>query len=153
MRGLTSINQSQCGERRGGDLNLCDNLPIPVGHKRHKYRCLVHIEVKAFVSDGPISYGPTETWGVILYVDIRQFIETGILRVYQLNESNTSGVFQSLPLKKKTDTENGTFAEQVEKKRRPRLSFEPTKEYFGERMVCIFNGSLEELLSHAPQST
>lgn len=130
---------------KGGDLNLCDEI--------HKFKRLVHIEVKAFTSNGPISYGPTENWGVIMYVDLRSLMKTGMLTIYQLNETNSSDIFQNLPLKKPTATEKGTFGEQAMKGRRPRLSFEPTQKYFRERLMCIFNGSLEELLLHAPQST
>jgi hypothetical protein len=127
---------------KNGDLNVYDEK----NSKR-----LIHIEVKAFTSNGPISYGPTESWGVIMYVDLRVFMETGILTVYQLNETNSSDLFQNLPVKKPSATEKGTFGEQAMKGRRPRLAFEPTRAYFGERLICIFNGSLEELLSRVPQ--
>lgn len=135
----------------GGDLKLCDNSLTRIQNRRIKCRTLAQIEVKAFSSNGPISYGPTEKWNIILYVDLRSVKKTGILEVYQLNEPNTSVLFQNLPVKKSSDKEMGTFREQAEKGRRPRLSFKPTKEYFRKQMFRIFSGSIEELLSHGPQ--
>ena len=131
---------------KGGDLKLCDM-------KTPKHRCLTQIEVKAFTSDGPISYGPKEKWNVIMYVDLRDLIKNQTLKVYLVNETNTSKLFRNLPVKKPTDTEKGTFGEQRERGRRPRLCFDKTKEYFRERMICIFSGHLEELLPPAPKST
>ena len=47
------------------------------------------IEVKAFMSDGPSSFGPTETWNWLYFVDAKDTL-TGFFKVYEIKCSNTS---------------------------------------------------------------
>ena len=58
------------------------------------------IEVKGFMSDGPSSFGPTENWDWIYFVDARD-TRNSRFKVYEIKLSNTSQVFRSVKLNKK----------------------------------------------------
>mgnify|MGYP001458895466 CR=1 FL=1 len=47
------------------------------------------IEVKGFMSDGPTSFGPTEKWDILYFVDAKQFLNK-IFKVYEVKLSDNS---------------------------------------------------------------
>ena len=55
------------------------------------------IEVKGFMSDGPSSFGPTEDWDIILFVDCRDFDSKKFI-VYEINLSNKSDSWRNIIL-------------------------------------------------------
>lgn len=71
-------------------------------------------EVKCFTSNGPISFGPTESWNSLIFVDGRRYKEKYFI-VYEYGYSNE---IQTLLVSK-----NETFNSQIINGRRPRLNF------------------------------
>lgn len=65
-----------------------------------KLNLFKQIEVKGFMSDGPSSFGPTESWDWIYFVDARD-TRNSRFKVYEIKLSNTSEVFRSVKLNKK----------------------------------------------------
>lgn len=100
---------------------------------------IIKLEVKAFSSDGPMSFGPTEKWNKIYFVDCRKF-EKNKFTIYKLDKSNDSDVIKNLKVNKTT-----TFEECCEEKKRPRLS--PTKliKQLKPHLKKVFSGNINEL--------
>lgn len=55
------------------------------------------IEVKGFMSDGPTSFGPTEDWDWIYFVDGKNTLNC-IFKVYEIKLSNKSEIFRNIIL-------------------------------------------------------
>ncbi len=55
------------------------------------------IEVKGFMSDGPSSFGPTENWDIILFVDCKDY-ELKNFKIYEINLSNTSEDWRNIKM-------------------------------------------------------
>ena len=75
------------------------------------------IEVKAFSSDGPVSFRPSEKWDYLCFVDCRNFLKE-YFDIYLLKRSNNSKDIQNMYV-------NATeiFHKQCLQKRRPRITF------------------------------
>lgn len=68
------------------------------------------IEIKCFTSQGPTSFGPTEKWEEIYFLDAINIFENGIIKIYKCNLPNDSFVWQNLQFNK-----NETFLINVRK--------------------------------------
>lgn len=97
-------------------------------------------EVKAFSSIGPTSFGPTEKWDRIYFLDATQFNDS-IFKVYECKLKNTSHKWQQLRVNK-----DQTFGEQTIQRRRPRLSFFDISQQLGTNCKLIFEGIFNEKL-------
>ena len=53
------------------------------------------VEVKAFISDGPTTFGPKEAWDEIYFFDARDFVNEHFL-CYKVSFSNTDGRWKSI---------------------------------------------------------
>lgn len=94
------------------------------------------IEVKAFSSSGPTSFGPTEKWDRIYFLDATRFLESRF-RVYECNLKNTSPIWQRLRVNKKE-----TFAQQCHQGRRPRICFSEIQKQLGHHCKLFYDGVL-----------
>ena len=100
------------------------------------------IEVKAFSSTGPLSFGPKEEWDYIYFVDCQ---ERDKFKVYELKLSNTSNDWRSIRVNKTC-----TYGDHCDSSRRPRHSFKGIRDQLRElgiKLRCIFNGPLERLVT------
>ena len=59
---------------------------------------VIQIEVKGFMSDGPSSFGPTENWDLLFFVDCKNF-ENKEFKVYEINLSNTNDIWKNIKIK------------------------------------------------------
>tara|TARA_Y100000591_G_C21826581_1_gene697032 strand:- start:1199 stop:1858 length:660 start_codon:yes stop_codon:yes gene_type:complete len=98
------------------------------------------IEVKGFTSTGPSSFGPTENWDWLYFVngiDIRN----KKFKVYEIKLSNTSETWRSIKI-----TKTETYGEQCDRRVRPHCGFEKIfKPQLGEHCKLIFDGHISEL--------
>ena len=102
----------------------------------------LQIEVKGFMSDGPTSFGPTENWDLIYFVDCRKTLEKKF-KVYEVKLSNRDEKFRSIKLNK-TDT----YGDICDKNQRGKLRgcFEKIfKPQLGDECKLIFDGVLKKL--------
>lgn len=83
----------------------------------NKYIQNKKIEIKAFSSIGPISFGPTESWDWIYFVDCTEYNKY-IFKIYELKKSNTNTNWLNIYI-----NQQQTFLEQIKQKRRPRIKF------------------------------
>jgi hypothetical protein len=98
------------------------------------------LEIKAFSSNGPTSFGPTEAWDIIYFVDAKNY-KNLLFKIYEIKLKNTSQIFQNIKVNK-----NETFKDQADKKRRPRISFNKIKEQIHSKYInLIFNGHINDL--------
>ena len=59
--------------------------------------CLLQLEVKGFMSNGPVSFGPSENWDYIYFVDARNFYND-FYNIYEIKLSNTSTIWKNIIL-------------------------------------------------------
>ena len=109
----------------GGDLLVDNNL---------KYEC------KCFTSEGPISFGPTEKWDKIVFMDGRKWFQNEF-KIILINLKNTDNIWYNIKMNK-----NETFKDQCEQKRRPRICWDALKIQIPNDYVnIIFEGKIEDL--------
>lgn len=103
------------------------------------------IEVKCYSSKGPTSFGPSEKWDIIYFIDARKAWKYDEIIIYRMNCKNSDKIFQDLILNKK---KKETFKIQCEKGRRPRFLFEFYRNtIFKEYLHVIYNGSIKNLIN------
>jgi hypothetical protein len=108
-----------------GDLYDCDNNKT--------------LEIKTFMSDGPISFGPKEYWDSIYFLDARNITNDKFI-LYYLNLSNTSTTWKNIKV-----NSVDTFEKQANEKRRPRNNWENIKLQLGDNIKKIFEGSFNDV--------
>ena len=97
------------------------------------------IEVKGgFINNGPPTFGPTELWDWIYFVDCENTLEKKF-KIYEIKKSNLD--FRNLKVNNKE-----TFGNHADQKRRPRIIFKLIKEHFGNDCKMIFDGNINELI-------
>jgi len=100
----------------------------------------IRMEVKGSVnlSNGPPTFGPTENWDYIYFVDgVNTFDKK--YKVYEIKLSNTSELWKNLMVNK-----NQTFQDQCREKRRPRLTFRDLQNQLQNHCKLIFNGNISD---------
>lgn len=98
------------------------------------------IEVKAFSSIGPTSFGPTEKWDRIYFMDATQFIHS-VFKVYECKIKNDNDIWQQLMVNK-----NETYGDHCKQRRRPRICFSNLYQQLGSNCQLIFDGHFNEKL-------
>ena len=99
-------------------------------------------EVKGSIdllNGGPSSYGPTENWDEIYFVDAVENNDK-IYTIYQVKLSSTSEKWKNITVSK-----TQTFADQCLLGRRPRLTFKELRSQLGEDCKLFFRGHLSEM--------
>lgn len=100
------------------------------------------IEVKGFMSDGPSSFGPTENWDCIYFVDGIEILKKKF-KVYEIFLSNSCQEWRAIKLNKEE-----TYGEIADKKQRGKLRgcfntiFKPQLDY---HCKLIFDGHISKL--------
>jgi len=98
------------------------------------------IEVKAFSSTGPTTFGPTEKWDRIYFLDATQFNDS-VFKVYECKLKNTNHIWQQLKVNK-----GETYGEHAKQGRRPRLCFTDICQQLGTNCKLIFEDTFNEKL-------
>lgn len=99
------------------------------------------IEVKCFSSNGPISFGPKESWHYLVLIDARECMKK-IFTVYLVNHKNDSKIIKNLKVNK-----SETFADQCKNKRRPRIRPDDLIEQLGEKIKLLAIGTINKLIA------
>ena len=115
--------------------NICPRWDRKPGDLRFKNR---QIEVKCFSSTGPSSFGPTEKWDILCFVDAMDYQNLNF-KVYLITLSNIE--FGRIRF---SNTE--TYAQQCARKVRPRNQFAKIKTQLNPREIrLIFDGYISQL--------
>lgn len=99
------------------------------------------IECKCFTSDGPISFGPTEKWNEIYFLDARETMENRF-KIYRVPLANSSDTWKSLNISK-----TQTFEDQCKQARRPRIIWESLYPQIETHASLVFEGSAEDIFA------
>lgn len=97
------------------------------------------VEIKCFTSDGPISFGPTEIWDVLYFLDAKDY-KNHLYKLYEFSRASNSSVWENI---KVNTTQNIT--DQTKQGRRVRLSFENIKKQLGTDCNLVWSGNIKHL--------
>jgi hypothetical protein len=97
------------------------------------------IEVKAFSSNGPTSFGPKEKWDFIYFLDAINFMKSEFI-IYECKCSNKSLEWCKLKINSKQ-----TFEDQCLEGKRPRIVFKEILNQLENKFTIIFKGKFEDL--------
>jgi hypothetical protein len=100
-----------------------------------KYKSL--IEIKAFTSPGPSSFGPTKKFDKIYFLDMQKWLED-IFVLWKVNVNHESKEWINLKINK-----TQTFQDQCTQGRRPHLSWFHIYNQIPEKCEKIYNGSFD----------
>jgi hypothetical protein len=103
-------------------------------------------EVKAFMSNGPCSFGPTKKFGVIYFLDMRLCIKDTLI-CWRVNVSDESPEWRQMKMNK-----NQTYEQQCNEKRRPHISWDNIHSQISEKCVKVYEGTFEGIFMQ-PKST
>jgi len=107
-----------------------------------KYSLKSPPEVKAFTSDGPSSFGPTKKFGIIYFLDMRQWLNDTFI-LWKLNVSNESPEWRNIRINK-----NQTLEEQCKQGRRPHISWDNIQSQIPEKCVQVYYGNFEGIFTN-----
>lgn len=97
------------------------------------------LEVKAFSSNGPSSFGPTEGWDRIYFVDCTKYINK-VFTVYEIKLSNNDEKWRSIKVSK-----SHTIGDMCDLGKRPRVSFAMIQNQLGNICNSIWSGHISSL--------
>jgi hypothetical protein len=98
------------------------------------------IEVKCFSSSGPSSFGPSEKWDILYFVNAIKYKEKKF-KIYEIKLSNDNIEWKNLKI-----NNTQTFEDQCKQKRRPRLPFNNIKKQLDKQYINkIFDGYISDL--------
>lgn len=116
------------------ELRVCENINggdlISDGKK---------IEVKCFSTESPTSFGPTESWKELFFLDATDICNNKI-KIYKCLLSHDSEEFCSIKI-----SNNETIQNSRNSGKRPRIIFKRIKEQLGDNMKNVYSGDLENI--------
>ena len=105
-----------------------------------KIHLFKQLEIKGFTSTGPSSFGPTETWDWLYFIDGMD-IRNKTFKIYEVKLSSKSETFRDIKISAAT-----TYGVQCNEGKRPRGGFEKIfKPQLGEHCKLIFDGHISKL--------
>ena len=106
-----------------------------------KYKTDSPPEVKAFTSDGPSSFGPKKKFGVLYFLDMRQWLSDKFI-LWRVNLSNESSEWKQIKMNK-----TNTHTEQCDAGRRPHISWDKIYPQISDQCVKVYEGSFEGIFT------
>ena len=103
----------------------------------------IMIEVKAFGSDGPSSFGPRKKFDVIYFLDMRNWIDDVII-LWKVNLSNESPQWKGLKMNKKEDNKT-----QSDRGVRPHIAWSKIYPQISEHCKKVYEGTFEGIFTPA----
>ena len=116
--------------------------PTPANRKIKviiKYTGMKKLEFKCFTSTGPPTFGPTEKWDQLYFLDAIDYHDYKF-KLYEVPLSNDSDEWKSLKVSK-----SQTFEDQADQGRRPRIVFDEIQTQLGERCKMMWEGDIRHL--------
>ena len=102
-----------------------------------KYAIETPPEVKAFTSNGPCSFGPDKKFGVLYFLDMRDWLNNRFV-LWKVNVSSASPEWRNIKMNK-TETNE----EQCKQKRRPRIAWEHIYSQIPNKCIKVYDGTFE----------
>jgi hypothetical protein len=104
-----------------------------------KYDINYPIEIKSFTSNGPCSFGPKKKFGIIYFLDMREYLYDKII-LWKVNVNSDSTEWNNLSMNKKQ-----TFEEQCKEKRRPHIGWDKIYSQLSNFVEKVYEGTFEEI--------
>jgi len=101
------------------------------------------IEVKGFTSDGPSQFGPSKKFGVIYFLDARNWRENKYA-LWKVSLTNESPEIKSVIMNKK---KGQTFEDQCGEGRRPHINWDSLYPQIRDHCTKIYEGSFEGIFN------
>lgn len=98
-------------------------------------------EVKSFTSDGPITFGPTQPWRQIFFLDAREWLNDELV-VWMCDLPDTHEIWKNLKVSKK-DTKGA----QASDRRRPRLPWKDLYPQIKDHCKKVYQGTFEGIFT------
>lgn len=135
---IINYESKECVNARTGDLCIMfsDLTITKETQKVHK-----KIEVKCFSSTGPTSFGPTECWDEIYFLDAINFIDNKF-KIYKCKLSHDSELWSNIKINK-----NETYRDVCKSKRRPRISFTNLYQQLNEDIKLVYEGDFDKIIN------
>lgn len=111
-----------------------------------KYPIESPIEIKAFTSVGPSSFGPDKKFSVIYFLDMRNWLHD-IFIVWKVNLTYESPEWKGIKMNK-----NQTFEDQCLQGKRPHISWDNIYPQISEHCVKLYDGTFEGIFT-PPKAT
>ena len=105
------------------------------------------LEVKCFSSTGPSSFGPTEKWDYIYFLDALDFKNKNF-KLYEIRLSNTNKTWNDLKINK-----TKTYKMVCDSGKRPRICFDQVKEQLSDNCKLIWSGNINDLKNNITSSS
>lgn len=102
-----------------------------------KYAIETPPEVKAFTSNGPCSFGPDKKFGVLYFLDMRDWLNNKFV-LWKVNVSSDSPEWHNIKMNK-----TQTLKKQCEKGVRPHISWENIYSQIPDKCVKVYDGTFE----------
>ena len=103
-------------------------------------------EVKAFTSDGPSSFGPKKKFGVLYFLDMRDWLNNRFI-LWKVNVSTNSPEWRNIKMNKTETNED-----QCKQKRRPHISWEKIYSQIPDKCIKVYDGTFEGIFIQQPTS-
>jgi len=120
-------------KNRNNKLVSCGDLYSP------KYVGKSQPEVKSFTSDGPSQFGPDKKFGVLYFLDLRQWLDDRIV-LWRVNLTHDSPEFRNIKMNK-----TQTLSEQCDEGRRPHIAWEKMYPQIQEHCVKVYDGNFQNI--------
>lgn len=99
------------------------------------------IEVKAFTSSGPSSFGPKKKFGVIYFLDMRGWLQDNFV-LWKVNVTNETSEWKKVKTNKSQTNE-----EQCDERRRPHISWDSIYSQIPESCTKVYEGTFENIFT------
>jgi len=106
-----------------------------------KYNANNQIEVKAFTSDGPSSFGPKKLFGVIYFLDMRHWLDNKFT-LWRVNVSNNSPEWKNIKMNKIQ-----TYNAQCKEGRRPHISWDNIYSQISNKCIKVYDDNFENIFA------
>ena len=104
-----------------------------------KYTIKMPPEVKSFTSNGPSSFGHKKKFGVLYFLDMRDWLNNKFV-LWKVNVSSDSPEWHNIKMNKTQTNE-----EQCKQKRRPHISWENIYSQIPDKCVKVYDGTFEDI--------
>jgi len=99
-------------------------------------------EVKAFTSNGPSQFGPKKKFGVLYFLDMREWLQD-IIVLWRVNLTNDSPEWKKIKMNK-----TQTHEDQCDEGRRPHISWDKIYPQIAEHCVKVYEGTFENIFTN-----
>lgn len=104
------------------------------------YDKLMPPEVKSFTSNGPSQFGPNKKFGVLYFLDMREWLNDDKIKLWKVNLNSNSPEFKNIKMNKKQ-----SHQEQCDEGRRPHISWDHLYPQIKEYCQLIYDDNFNNI--------